>query len=76
MNKSTLEAEAVLDSLPTLIVLEQLQSSKVARRDKALAGLVGYRRFRAQEQLQRLMSKNIETVGASVPSLQQPKYDQ
>ncbi|UPK10272.1 hypothetical protein IVA93_28765 [Bradyrhizobium sp. 155] len=70
LNEFCLEAEAVLDSLSTLLVLEQLQSSKVARRDRALAGLAFYRRM--QTQGQRPAQPDRDAVASDVLRLREP----
>ncbi|WP_407192917.1 hypothetical protein [Bradyrhizobium sp. STM 3566] len=62
LSEFSLEAEAVLDSLPTLLVLEQLQASKVARRERALAGLAFYRRMQTQGQALSSPKHAVESV--------------
>ncbi|WP_143273104.1 hypothetical protein [Bradyrhizobium canariense] len=74
LTELNIEAEAMIASLPTLIALEQLQSSKGARRDKALAGLAFYRRMQAQEQL--LARECRKNLAPEALSLRKPPTDE
>ncbi|EIG57037.1 hypothetical protein [Bradyrhizobium sp. WSM1253] len=71
-----IESEAVLNSLPTLIQLEQLQAPKAARRDKALLAIALHRRMQAQDQVLRLArDNNCNTGTLEGSSLEQPPSD-
>ena len=71
LSELNIEADAVLSALPTLIMLEQLQSSVAARRDKAIAGLAFYRRMREQA-VQQPARENRGHLAPEVLSLTQP----
>ncbi|MGR4929874.1 hypothetical protein ACIPUD_24190 [Bradyrhizobium sp. CAR08] len=74
LTELNIEADAMITSLPTLIALEQLQSSKGTRRDKALAGLAFYRRMQAQEQL--LARECRKNLAPEALSLRKPPTDE
>jgi hypothetical protein len=73
LTEFSVEAEAVLHALPTLLELERLQASKITRRDRALAGLAFYRRM--QTQGQRPAQPDKDVVASEVLRLREPPSD-